>query len=563
MKAKQVLNKIFNDNRTILSNKQCILVDGPWGIGKTHFIQNYFTENEEKYELIYVTVFGKNSIKDIEKAILVNSFPGFKNFDPENGAAKLTKSVMKDIGKKFLGINIDNYINLFSIEDIKWDSISDKRKIVCFDDIERKSEKIEMKDLLGLIERTKRKFDVILIGNFNKVEEKGNGVFNEYKEKIIDDIITIDCLDRSTLKHIVNGIGLKNIDTIIDVFLNDNIAFGEALNDKTFLQDNVNNLRIFIKYIELIMRVKTYLEPYDVDRNAAKVCKAVIYDYYFQDKNNNKVSMNFDIFNIYKTIKKVFLNEDIKKEEFREYFVANSEIRKDIASINNAYMLNEDEFKKLKAKVFEKVENKDLKYFLKQSDVISLVSSLNEVIKIDPRINGKLLSIAIELYSPEESQPYIDIDYSDWDYIDESDEEVYCADQTKEFIDEVNQICKKKFNEFINNKYDEAMKIKDYMQIIRLLEVTQIRKIKDFEEIFDYYFNELNVTYSEDVEKIISTLISKVNSELIGVFFQDRIKNEKQLTKIKKYQRFDLELEQKIQQEYAYEYYSENYQEDF
>ncbi|MGI7583031.1 hypothetical protein ACNF7N_00230 [Campylobacter coli] len=65
-----------------------------------------------------------------------------------------------------------------------------KNIIVCLDDLERKSDKLDIKDILGLINQLKEeKCKVILISNKDELsnnKEKDKEIFDTYKEKCID-----------------------------------------------------------------------------------------------------------------------------------------------------------------------------------------------------------------------------------------------------------------------------------------------------------------------------------------------------------------------------------------
>lgn len=560
LQAAKALDRIFSSVSTSFNNKSCVLIDGAWGIGKTHFIENYFSINTNKYELIYVSVFGKNSVEEIEKSILIHLIPGLKNINENSCVAKVAKTFINDISDKFLGISIENYVNSFSIEDVKWDTIGNKRIILCFDDVERRSDTVKMKNLLGLIERASRNFDILIIGNLIKNSQSDIEVFDKYKEKVIDHIIKIDKINRSTFICILENMGIENRDDIIEVYLSGNVALGKAKpSNKRFLMKDIQNLRVFIKYVELIIRLEKYLEPYNVDKDIAKICKAVIYDYYFFDKDEKKNSMNFDKFNIYKTINKILLNEDIKKEEFQEYFVANSEVREDIMSIYNAYRLSQREFDDIIRKIKIKIEEKDLGYFIKQENVISLVSALFEVKEINQDIVKKLFKIAIELYSPDECIPHTKIDYSAWNVIDECGNEIECDKNIQVFIEKINEKCTEKYQNFVRDKLKEAKVTHNYEEMLSLLKFNELTEIQEFENMFDYYFKQLVENYSDEIAQKIRTLISKTNSDLITNFFSDRIKNETEITKIKKYEQFDFELERKMQYEYEAEEKSYSY----
>jgi len=559
IQAGKALDIVFSNMSKTFNNKTCVLIDGDWGIGKTHFIQDYFSKNINEYELIYTSVFGKNSVKDIEKSILIHLIPGLKKIKEDSCVAKLAKTLINDIGDKFLGVSIENYVNSFSIEDIKWDTIDNKHIIICFDDIERKSDTVEMKNLLGLIERASKNFDILIVGNSKEINESDIKIFDKYKEKVIDHVIKIDKIDRSTLKCILENIVMVNRDDIIEVYLSDNIAFGKAqVSEKSFLVKNINNLRVFTKYVELIMRLERHLELDKVDKDIQKICKAVIYDHYFVDKNGKKSSMNFDKFNIYKTVNNILLNEDIEKDEFKDYFIANSEVRKDIESIYNAYKLSEGEFEDLIKKLKIKIENNDLEYFIKQENVISLTSALREVKKIDKNLIKKLFEVAVELYSPEKYIRHTKIDHSEWNDYDEYGNEIECNKNIKAFIDKINEKCDEKYQTFISNKLESARSTKNYEEILTLFKFNEMNEIEDFKNIFNYYFDQLVVNYSKEVAEKISTLINKTNSDIISDFFSNRIKNETQITKIKKYELFDSELDRKMQYQAEYEYYRDN-----
>lgn len=559
LEATKALDRILSNLSISSSDKSCVLIDGAWGIGKTHFIQNYFSEDE----LIYVSVFGKNSVKDIEKSILIHSLPGFNKFNEDSGFTKVTQGFINDLSKKFLGVNIDSYLNSFSIDDIKFDTTGGKHKIICFDDIERKSDSIEMKNLLGLIEQATKNFHVLIIGNMDELDATDIKIFNKYEEKIINHIIKIDRIDRNTLVSILKNINIENRDEIIDVYLSDNIGFGKApFGEKSFLINKIHNLRIFTKYVELIMRLEKYLEPNIVDQDILKICKTVIYDYYFPDNDKNKKSMNFDKYNIYKTISKIMVNEDVNKDEFQEYFVSNSEVREDIRNIYCAYRLNEKEFEKLVKKIKSKVQNEDLEYFIKQENVISLVSALNELGMIDSDMIKKMFKIVIDLYSPEKYLVHTKIEYQKWNDSDYYGNEIECHKKIKLFIEKINEKCTVKFENYINNKLEESKNTKDYNELLKLHKFIPINKIEEFEDIFNYYFNQLVDDYSIEISQKIGTLISITNSDLISDFFANRIKNETQITKIKKYEQFDFELEGKMQYEAEEEYYRNNPPED-
>jgi Cdc6-like AAA superfamily ATPase len=60
-----------------LNDNNCILVNGEWGIGKTYAIKEWIRRNESKYNVKYISVFGKLTTRDIENDILINGSGDF------------------------------------------------------------------------------------------------------------------------------------------------------------------------------------------------------------------------------------------------------------------------------------------------------------------------------------------------------------------------------------------------------------------------------------------------------------------------------------------------------
>lgn len=559
IQASSALDIIFSDSKIGLNNKKCILIDGNWGIGKTYFVHDYFKNNNKEYELIYISVFGKDSIKDIEKSMLFNLIPGLKNVKNNSIGVKVAKTLFNDMGDKFLGVSVENYVNSFSIEDVKWAS-KEKRIVICIDDIERKTESIEMKSLLGLIERASRNFDIIMIGNTNEIFKHDKDIFLKYKEKVVDHIIEFNKLNKSILDTILDTImdnrciNLDEKDEIIDMYLEGNTGFGRPrFSDKDYKTHNIYNLRVFLKYIELIVRVKGHLVNNQLDKDVLEICKAVIYDYYFSKREVKRRSMNFDKYNIYKTISKIFLNEKIEIREFEAYLIANSEVKTDIRKIYNAYKLNETEFNNLIKKINQKAESRDKQYFIEQENVISIFNAISEVSQIDNRLAKSLFKTAVDLYDAKEGF-YKKIEYSIWNSMDEYGNEIECKESVKKFIDDINKECKEKYEKHILIQLEESYINKNYEQMLFLLKSNELNDTKYFLEIFEYYYNQLIIKYSEPIVENIQNLIDKTQGEIVIDCLNKKKKDEDKFTGKKKIDYFIEYLDKKLESEARLEY---------
>ena len=175
-----------------------ISISGEWGVGKTFFWNNlisktYHTEFKKK-KIAYVSLFGIDSLSDIRTSILLQASPAknkisfinekiFKPFKNLKSSLKLD-----DVSMSF-GLNsLSSILTLLTSGDFK-------DVIVCIDDFERMSSKIDFKDILGLISELKEQKEckVILILNeqelskLSTIEKKTySEIFSLYKEKIID-----------------------------------------------------------------------------------------------------------------------------------------------------------------------------------------------------------------------------------------------------------------------------------------------------------------------------------------------------------------------------------------
>ena len=121
-------------------------ISGEWGIGKTYFWQNAFVD-KYKHELkdkqiAYISLFGATSLNDIRTSILLQSSKTKNRINWLNKAIftpmKNLKSSLKLDELSFsFGLNsISSVLSILSSGDFK-------NVIVCFDDFERMSSKID------------------------------------------------------------------------------------------------------------------------------------------------------------------------------------------------------------------------------------------------------------------------------------------------------------------------------------------------------------------------------------------------------------------------------------
>ena len=171
-----------------------VLLDGKWECGKTFFIKSWLdtfqTENEDELAPMYVSLFGVQTVKQINDTINGLLFP-FMN----SKVYKIGKTITKMVASAALRFNVDYDGDKKSdgTVDFKLDPLMDLlndkkeelkgRRILIFDDLERAN--IGVKELYGYINRfvEHNRFKVIVVCNSTEITDKET--FNRFREKVI------------------------------------------------------------------------------------------------------------------------------------------------------------------------------------------------------------------------------------------------------------------------------------------------------------------------------------------------------------------------------------------
>lgn len=163
--------------------KKVLVIKGRWGIGKTHKWNSII--NEFAAELVfsnysYVSLFGIESLKEVQAGVFYNS-QDLKELTTGRNIKKRIKQVSKIV--KDLP-----YISKIGAQVSLLESSLISNYLICFDDLERRSSKLQMSSLLGYIsglsEESKSK--VVLIFNEDTLSEEDKNDIGLYREKVID-----------------------------------------------------------------------------------------------------------------------------------------------------------------------------------------------------------------------------------------------------------------------------------------------------------------------------------------------------------------------------------------
>jgi len=196
------------------SDMKVAVMKGKWGVGKTYFWNEYikdFIKSSQCKQVAYsyISLFGKASLKDVKQSIfhsskiiksesvVDNSFD--ISFAEESKIFNRLPWIRDAVGgtkrkapllswlTKFLkdAPFLKQYATL--IASMEYGMVSNY--VVCIDDIERKSETLTVKEIMGLVDELaqRKSCKVILIFNEKSLDsDKDRDDFNKYREKVVD-----------------------------------------------------------------------------------------------------------------------------------------------------------------------------------------------------------------------------------------------------------------------------------------------------------------------------------------------------------------------------------------
>jgi hypothetical protein len=190
----QRLDEVINYYLTNDTN-YALLITGDWGKGKTYYYKNVvehkivktptFFNARKTYKPVYISLFGLNSIDEIKTQIFFALFPFLKK-----KGVKLASSLVQVVASGITSLNnlgdFSKYVELVGSNKNDWIKLTDL--VICFDDLERRSSKIEIEEIIGyinsLVEHDNVK--VIIIANEKLISDEE---YKKYKEKIIGSTI--------------------------------------------------------------------------------------------------------------------------------------------------------------------------------------------------------------------------------------------------------------------------------------------------------------------------------------------------------------------------------------
>jgi hypothetical protein len=155
-----------------------LMVDAPWGAGKTHSVGRWLVEKKH----LFVSLYGATSREDIERAVIVARLDAM-----DNNASRALAAVVG------AGVEVAaSYFGLSNPKELKSIALTMLPDLIVFDDLER-TEGIPVHSLLGVLNRyvEHEERHVILLANQTELR-KGCEDYDRVREKVVGRVIALE-----------------------------------------------------------------------------------------------------------------------------------------------------------------------------------------------------------------------------------------------------------------------------------------------------------------------------------------------------------------------------------
>lgn len=218
MKSKDLENVI---KTFVRSNHRSVLIDGPWGCGKTYQVKRYIEETRNTESKIhYISLFGIESIDEINTKLYQLIHPNL--FKTKKVAYYGLNIISKAISPMPLVGGVSGVVDAlgFAINDLPDKDIS-KNRIIVFDDLERVDSELSYIALLGymnslFLSQTR----IMCLCSSDNIDDDKKDDFHDFKEKIFDRMHVIDESDEDIIRSYFYGRPIKNLSSMIGEFEN-------------------------------------------------------------------------------------------------------------------------------------------------------------------------------------------------------------------------------------------------------------------------------------------------------------------------------------------------------
>ena len=388
-----------------------IAITGSWGVGKTYFwnklledIRGNDSDNVlSKRKYAYISLFGIESLSDLKTQIYSN----IENHHLPIEVPKWLKSlpsIFKDTRVTQLGINAPVKL----IDNLLFNQVKDA--IICFDDFERMSNKLDIKDVMGLANQLKleKNCQVILILDESKTEGENKSKYAEYKEKLIDETIIINSVE-PLIREFSQGMDERLIELMIkfaDSLEIHNFRFFQKVINlyKNFRKELPDEVAYSTEEIILVRILQGYLiadygHVLGIDWKGFTIEKAVE----ILNKNNDDLESieNKNYKKLYDILPNLFSSVDGWVIQFKNWFEQKDQLNKDILhDLANSELISEKN-QNLKSKIWD-IFDRRFNFKVTEKDFEFIAELGAECIKIETIYNAAVAYEFIKKYLKDE-----------------------------------------------------------------------------------------------------------------------------------------------------------------
>ncbi|MDA1651133.1 P-loop NTPase fold protein [Bacillus cereus group sp. TH160LC] len=302
MKANEIINvlNLFKD-----SSYQKVLIRGNWGIGKTEYVSKFIKSYKN---VCYISLFGK---KDINSIIQEIYFEIVKN----EKTGKI-KGYWRRISEKLNKFNISYHgfsLSIPLIGDLYntlYNELGHKDTyIIIFDDLERKHDDLNVKEILGLIDNLSKieNIKTVLIAATEQLDKPSKLIFNDYQEKAIDRVYTIGEYATEAPVNILGQSVWNTIGTLVESL--------EFKNLRTFEKTN-----LFIREVVQVLGQDIFSNKF-TRNDLYRMCFAAVF---FHIEHNNELKLLNEKDSNFEVAKATYSNESGNIEYLCHYILKDS-----------------------------------------------------------------------------------------------------------------------------------------------------------------------------------------------------------------------------------------------
>lgn len=468
-----------------------IALNGKWGVGKTFFWNKFVEDNLSDKKTAYISLFGKESISDIERKIIFQISTTSKYI---SSAKDKIKDLKTTFGSKDDDINLGITGSILNIGMSLFEKKDFEDVIVCFDDFERISDNLKLKDVLGLISELKEQKNCHIVMILNKDELKDDDL-SKYKDKIVDFDFNYEPSPEESF-----------------LLIKDSLKAFKDYPLEYFQKHNINNIRVMKRVINALNDFRFIEESLKGHKDIEQEVVENILEVSIINANN--LSINF---------------EELSKYSESSYF------NKIYTRSNDKQLETNEKYDELLGYI-----NFGNRNYFYMSDITYIVASYIKNSIVDRESLQKSINERIEMekYSlfKKQIQEYVDkgrygLNYTFDDYtkdlykmLEENKSIITKAVSSDNFLFYVNQL--KEFDDKNINKYDEfAIEIfkqylNNYLENIDArysgFEKQRIENIIKFDKSLDEYYNNYKLETKnkkiDSSENIIQLMMNSIKN---------------------------------------------------